>query len=187
MSILQKNKKAAAGIGVVAAAAAVLALGAGTYAAFTDTEDVDATFAAGTLDLVIGGTTGAGKIELANLVPGQVVTHTVSIDNIGTVDGVLSFNATLEESDGVCTEPEQSDGGCGADLADAITVTAPGAPGVKLSALTSGIGLSGISLPAQPGPQSFELTFAVDEGAGNEIQGDTVTADITATLEQQTS
>lgn len=181
MSILQNNKKATAGIGVVAAAAAVLALGAGTYAAFTDTENAQATFAAGTLDLTIGGTGEAGQITFENLAPGQTIEHQVSVGNAGTVNGVLSFSATFTETDVECVEPEQEVDGCGADLANAITVGVAGHK-VPLSQL-QGISMGDIPLAAQS-EESYTLTFTVDPLAGNEIMADSVVVDIAATLDQ---
>ncbi|MBW0117376.1 TasA family protein [Pseudonocardia abyssalis] len=104
MSILQKNKKLAAGIGVAAVAAAAIALGAGTYAAFTDTEaGPGGTLAAGTLNLDVT-TNGSSTIELFsadNIAPGYVSpARTFTIKNSGTINGVLNGSSTVTENTG---------------------------------------------------------------------------------------
>lgn len=64
MSILQ-NKRFRVGAGIAAVVLAVAAIGAGTYAAFVDTETgPSGTVAAGTLDLTVGST---GTLELINV------------------------------------------------------------------------------------------------------------------------
>ncbi|WP_219414364.1 TasA family protein [Pseudonocardia nigra] len=185
MSVLQNNKKAAAGIGVAAVAAAVVALGAGTYAAFTDTEDTQATFAAGSLDLEVGGFGDAGTLQFADLAPGWSEEHVVSIDNVGTIDGVLKFTVDVTGSDNTCTEPEETDGRCSTngDLAEAITVSVPGAGTYTLAQLDDE-GLGGIPLAAEGGAQSYTLTFAIPDTVGNEIQSDSAVVAIEAILEQ---
>jgi spore coat-associated protein N len=190
MSILQNNKKAAAGIGVVAAAAAVLALGAGTYAAFTDTEQTDATFAAGTLDLTIGTSGEAANLNFTGIYPGWEQQRTITIGNSGTIAGVLSLTATTVGDENGCQEPEQEQGvqdGCreGGNLADAIEVSVNGGGAVPLAALAqTANGVNDVTIGAGASV-SVTLTFSVDEiEVGNEIQSDELDVTLVGTLDQ---
>jgi spore coat-associated protein N len=187
MSILQKNKKAAAGIGVAAAAAAVLALSAGTYAAFSDTEKADATFATGTLDLRLGGSADAGPIQIGPVYPGWTGSHEFTVDNVGTVDGNLSVKlVNVTGDDNGCNDAEAADDGCtSGDLARAIQVyygTQHLGSIADLNGQASPAGVLAANAPAT----GYELTFEVPSDTGNEIQSDRVTATIEVTLEQPT-
>ena len=104
MSILQKNKKLAAGIGVAAVAAAAIALGAGTYAAFTDTEaGPGGTLAAGTLNLDVTSNP-AGTLQLfsaSNIAPGYDSGDLVfTLTNTGSINGTVTGNGDVTENDG---------------------------------------------------------------------------------------
>jgi len=190
MSILQKNKKAAAGIGVVAAAAAVLALGAGTYAAFTDTEQTQATFASGTLDLRIGATGEAANLKFQGIYPGWSEERTITVANAGTVNGLLTLSATLTGDENGCKEPEREDAtvpcsdGAG-NLAESIEVSVNGGSPVPLTSLAE-LANSVVNEEIAAGREiSVKLTFLVDqEDVGNEIQSDTLDVILNATLEQ---
>lgn len=58
-------------------------IGGGTFAYFSDTEKVENTFAAGTLDLAANPTT---VFNLKDLGPGDAMTRTFDIKNSGTLD-----------------------------------------------------------------------------------------------------
>ncbi|MHA6792589.1 TasA family protein [Pseudonocardia bannensis] len=198
MSILQKNKKVAAGIGVTALAAATIALGTGTYAAFQDTEvGPGGTLAAGTLDLVVGGTGTETLFSATNVQPGQAVPQkTLTITNSGSVNGSLSGIVTIDGSDTSCTEPEQAEVGnaCSpnGNLQDQLIVTVKG----------EGLPTQGVTVPL-PELTSFPLPGALPLDAGatatytfdfllphlpgtanNKVQSDSLTISTTLNLTQ---
>ncbi len=186
MTVLQKNKKLAAGIGVAAAAAAVLAVGAGTYASFTDTEDLpNTTFAAGSLNLVIGGTITTSPFEYTNLKPGDVRNETLTIDNSGTIDGKLTFTVGVSGTEGTCVEPETDvEKTCDDDseLTDALRVSVAGQAAVPLSQVATSFKPQ--NLPAAGGPINVPIQVTVDSKAGNEIMTDSTVVTLSATLVQ---
>lgn len=186
MSVLQKNKKVAAGIGVAAAAAAVLALGAGTYAAFSDTETVpNTTFAAGSLNLVVGGSVTTAPFAYNDLKPGSVIDESISVDNAGTLDGKLTFAINVSGAENTCVEPETDrEPGCSAasELTSALLVSVNNAPAVPLSSFPASFDAS--TLPAAGDPVTVPIRFTVDPNAGNEIMTDSTTVSFTATLTQ---
>ncbi|QJY46354.1 TasA family protein [Pseudonocardia broussonetiae] len=182
MSILQKNKKLAAGIGVAAVAAAAVALGAGTYAAFTDTaEGPGGTLAAGTLSLDVT-TNPSGTTTLfsaSNIAPGYTSgPRTFIVENTGSIDGVLSGTFTVTG---------------GQQLAEQIQVTGScdrgiGAfPALPLSQLpAASAGFSGIDVGDQ---ESLTCTFNfefrnLDAAVNNTAQGQSVVVGSSFTLNQ---
>lgn len=202
MSVLPKSKKATVGIGVAAAAAAAIALGGGTYAAFSDSETgPGGTLAAGTLDLVVGGTPGQAKLlDVKDLVPGTTVPEkTLTITNAGSVPGVLTGTLNVSGTDGgKCTEPEAAAegvgvNGCaaGGNLAEQLTITVKElGTNAPVSQVQSGaFPLSGTELA--PGQViTFTVGFALPNLPGtenNKVQGDTVTIASTLDLTQKTS
>jgi predicted ribosomally synthesized peptide with SipW-like signal peptide len=189
MTVLQKNKKLAAGIGVAAAAAAVLAVGAGTYASFTDTEDAPSTtFAAGTLDLTVGTPVAATPVVLTNLAPGSEQAISVPIDNVGSVDGTLTATYTVTGSDNTCAEPETDDEGLSCDDdSELLQQLDLFYKGNRVSALTAGAGQTFTldPLPSAPGPTTVDFVVKVPTTAGNEIMTDDATMTLTFTLTQK--
>ncbi|MCE0762670.1 CalY family protein [Pseudonocardia kujensis] len=89
----KKNTKKKAGIivGLVALVVAATAIGAGTYAAFTDTETgPGGTQTAGTLDLQVGGDdTATALFSASNVAPGFGQNYTFTLDNTGSIAGTL--------------------------------------------------------------------------------------------------
>ncbi len=192
MTVLQKNKKLAAGIGVAAAAAAVLAVGAGTYASFVDTENVpQTTLAAGTLDLTVGGpSVVSSPATLNGLKPGQRVEVQYTVDNTGSVDGTLSLNFTTSGTDNGCAEPEAD----GTSVAAACNTATGNLVGL-LEAQIPGVGSGKVvdhdtvpialgALPAIDGPKTITVTFVVPQTAKNDIMTDTATINGVRTLTQ---
>ncbi|WP_218591715.1 TasA family protein [Pseudonocardia oceani] len=181
MSILQKNKKLAAGIGVAAVAAAALALGAGTYAAFSDTEaGPGGTLAAGTLTLDITGSPTATTqlFSASNIAPGYDSGPLIfTIENTGTIDGTVRGDATVTEN-------------AGGELDKQLRVSGncPGTPSnfsnQPVSILTTGFNAeidAGDSVVC-----TFRFTFphAVNN---NDAQGDSVTIDSLFSITQRTT
>jgi len=71
------------GIGVMSLALGLSLIGGGTYAYFSDTEQTNNTFAAGTLDLTAEPTT---IIDVDNLAPGDSIVRDFELQNSGTLD-----------------------------------------------------------------------------------------------------
>lgn len=84
--------KKALGMGVASAALGISLIGGGTFAAFTDTETVSNSYAAGTLNLELKNESGNGTISsnlfssnLENFKPGDSITKKFLIKNAGTL------------------------------------------------------------------------------------------------------
>ncbi|GAA3246429.1 hypothetical protein GCM10017691_54510 [Pseudonocardia petroleophila] len=190
MSILQKNKKVAAGIGVAAVAAAAIALGAGTYAAFSDTEQApNATFAAGTLNLTVGAPTPATPVVISNLKPGDLQNFSIEVDNTGTVDGNLTASYTVSGTENGCAEPEtDAERPCddGSELLEQLIFVYQGSDaGPVTAAQNTSIPLG--ALPAVDAPKTINFGVRLPASATNEVMTDTATLSITFTLTQPTS
>lgn len=71
-------------MGILAGALGVSLIGGGTWAAFNDVEEVNNTFAAGTLDLVVGEATTM-DFNISNLKPGDYFTKTLVLGNNGSL------------------------------------------------------------------------------------------------------
>lgn len=98
--------KKALGMGVASAALGISLIGGGTFAAFSDTETAENSYAAGTLNLELkklnGSALGSGVFEskLANLKPGDSVTKKFLLTNAGTLSiKDVFFQATYENGD----------------------------------------------------------------------------------------
>lgn len=189
MSMLQQNRKLAAGIGVAAVAAAAIALGAGTYAAFTDSETAPSvTLAAGTLDLTVGDPVAAQPVRWENLAPGSRQTVAIPVDNVGDVDGFLRAGFTATGSENGCAEPE----------AEAVIdpTCEPGSELLGQAELYYGgsrVGTLGggpfgpfdlFPMPANDAGANVTFEIRVPDSAENEIMTDDVTMTITFTLVQ---
>jgi spore coat-associated protein N len=199
MSILQSTR-ARVTIGIVAVVLAVAAIGAGTYAAFSDTEaGPDGTVAAGTLDLVVGAAPGTVSLfSAANIKPGFSQDVTFQVSNTGSLPGSLSSQLTLSGTDGTCTEPEYVAEGVAAgacapngNLQEQMTVAVVSGPGGPVAAapvnqfVTNGLPSAGTL--AAGANQAYTLRFALPDLAGtvnNKVQGDTITISSTFNLIQ---
>ena len=199
MTILQ-NTRFRLAVGIAAVVLAVAAIGAGTYAAFSDTESgPDGTIAAGTLDLVVGATPGTVNLFAAsNIKPGFSQDVTFNVSNTGSLPGSLTSSLMMTGTDGTCTEPEYvaegvNAGACAAagNLQEQMTVAVVAGPGgaaaaVPLSQFMTG----GLPLPgtlAAGGNTTYTLRFALPDLAGtvnNRVQGDTIAITSTFNLVQ---
>lgn len=72
-------------MGILAGALGVSLIGGGTWAAFNDVETVENTFAAGTLDLVVGESSTM-NFTISNLKPGDYFTKQLVLQNNGSLD-----------------------------------------------------------------------------------------------------
>jgi spore coat-associated protein N len=92
------------GLGIMAGALGVSLIGGGTWAAFNDVEATSNTFAAGTLDLVVGEATKM-DFTVTNLKPGDTFTKQLVLSNKGSLDiNQIKIHATKE---GVWTNKDE--------------------------------------------------------------------------------
>ncbi|WP_433504366.1 TasA family protein [Pseudonocardia halophobica] len=183
MSVLQKNKKAAIGIGVAALAVAGLALGTGTYAAFTDTKaGPGGTLAAGTLALNVSTspTAAATLFNESNLYPGKPIEEkTVTVQNSGTINGKLTGSLTVDTHDGQLQDQMTVQVKCGGgSYSSPITVAA--ATAAAQNFINSG---TPIALNAGQS-ETCSFKFALPHNATNDVQGDSITISSNLTLTQ---
>jgi predicted ribosomally synthesized peptide with SipW-like signal peptide len=188
------NKKILLSILVLGTVAVVA--GAGTWAAFSDTEtSTGNTFTAGTLDLILGSSIDAGSVPIDSVYPSASGTRKWTITNGGSLDGLLSIgSSTLALADhtpaGVDTPKdstldtavtvqvildEDQDG-----VLDAGELLYSGTLGGLQTALAAH---SAISMPAHD-VDDLIISWSVLPAADNGIQGDTATFDLTFTLNQ---
>src|SRR5699024_862348 len=71
------------GMGIMSAALGLSLIGGGTYAYFSDSEQTQNTFAAGTLDLSVDPTT---VVDVDNLAPGDEIVRDFELTNEGSMD-----------------------------------------------------------------------------------------------------
>jgi predicted ribosomally synthesized peptide with SipW-like signal peptide len=183
-------------------AAAALAVGSGTFAAYHDDETAqDVTVTAGTMDLVVGGDALAVDFSASNAKPGDTFNPNegYTLTNDGTVDGILHVYLVKDADDenGI-GEPETEDGDATADdgeLDQYLRVTVDGngfggtsiLPGLESVNVGERLEISdliwgspthpiqlaaGEQFPAAP----FELWFgwSVDPAADDTIQSDSL-------------
>ena len=188
MSILQ-NKRFRVGAGIAAVVLAVAAIGAGTYAAFVDTETgPSGTIAAGTLDLTVGSTGTLELINVSNIAPGFSQNATITLRNVGTLPGGLTSTLQVGGTDGVCTEPEaeaegRPAGSCSAtgDLQNQLQVAVVRGPSTTPPVPVSQFVTTGLPAPAgipAGGTVEYDLQFTLPNLPGvenNKVQGDTLT------------
>lgn len=161
-------------LGVVATVA-----GAGTWAAFSDTEtSTGNTLTAGTLDLEVGGVGASLPFSVGNVYPlatGEI--GTINAKNAGSINGKLSLSIiNVQDDENGLNDPETKMGDTDAagELSSHLTIYANGiavTPGMSLGDLGAGE------------DQDIVLTYAVDD-ADNSIQTDKTTFDIELTLDQ---
>ncbi|WP_181784055.1 TasA family protein [Pseudonocardia pini] len=202
-----KRRKVGLVVGVVAAVVAAAAIGAGTYAAFTDSEaGPEGTQTSGTLDLVVGDTTTSTLFTATNIAPGYKKDVTFTVSNTGTIQGTLSNSLTLSGKDVTCTEPERTaeGGACkaGGDLQDQLTVSVLASPvstvatpAVALTDFVKGpLPGSGTATLAGGASGTYTLRFELpnvatptdESNPNNKVQGDSVTLGSRFTLVQTT-
>ena len=184
MRVPVRNKRVAAGIGVAALAAATVALGSGTYAAFTDSETgPGGTLAAGTLslDLATDPENTATILNESDIYPGKVLPpKTVTIHNGGSLDGLLSVSGTAD--------------GHGGQLQDQLTVSyscvsnKAAHPPVTVADRPLATAFPAAAIPLNSGETvNCNFRFALPHRSDNNlVQGDSVTVASSFTLTQKT-
>ena len=185
------RRKIRVGIGVAALVLAAAALGAGTYAAFVDSESgPGGTIAAGTLDLTVGSTGTTQLFSAANIVPGYTQDVAITLKNAGSVPGTLTSTLAVTGADVTCTEPEaeaegKAAGACNTagDLQNQMTVSVIKGPGITTATApvtvaqfaTSGLPAAGTL--AAGASTEYDLRFTLPNLSGtenNKVQGDSL-------------
>jgi len=122
---IELNRRRVLG-GMVVIGGAAAAAGAGTFAAFTDTESSnDNSVSAGTLDLTVdGGDTPVTVLSVSDAVPGETGSgDAITLANDGSVDGTLDVSvAAIESNENGTNDPESSSAaeGSGVELEDEL-------------------------------------------------------------------
>lgn len=199
MTILQ-NTKFRIAVGIAAVVLAAAAIGAGTYAAFSDTETgPDGTIASGTLDLVVGAPAGTVNLfTVTNMKPGTSQDASFTVSNTGSLPGTLTSKLTVVGADVTCTEPEYVAEGVGAgacaaagNLQEQMTVTVVAGPGASTTPvpmsqfITTGLPLPGTLAPGASSPYTLRFTLPDLSGTtNNKAQGDSLSLTSTFDLVQ---
>ena len=199
-------------LGLTIAALLVIGLvGIGTWAYFSDTEQsTDNSLTAGTLDLNIdGGDTAVTMFSVSDVAPGDSGSGNCTLTNAGSLAGELdiAFSAITNTPGAGGGEYEGGSGELGANAEIAVyldvdqsgTVTA-GDIGLKSDGTTydptvaldyATIDSYGsdswnevVAAMAASAADDFIVLWRVPTGAVNDIQGDSVSFDVTFTLEQ---
>jgi predicted ribosomally synthesized peptide with SipW-like signal peptide len=186
-------KKILISLSVILAAAAIIA--GGTYAYFSDTEtSIGNTFSAGTLNLTIDGLNSPlPHFTLNNVKPGDSGNYEVKFKNEGTIAGAHFFIKVLNLTDSEGLNPEsetgdKSESGPG-ELSSNVQITVTDGTTSyfsgtlkALSLLSNGVEIAG-GLAADS-EKEITLSASIPGEAGNDIQGDTLSFDISAELTQ---
>lgn len=200
MTILQ-DKRFRIGVGIVAVVIAAAAIGAGTYAAFVDTESgPGGTITAGTLDLTVGSTGTTELFNQSNIAPGFSQNATITLKNVGSLPGALTSTLKVTGTDGTCTEPEaeaegKAAGACNpaGDLQNQMTVSVLSGPGVTAPTTPVTVtqfvanGLPAAGTLAANGTVVYQLQFVLPNLPGvenNKVQGDSLTVSSDFSLTQ---
>jgi spore coat-associated protein N len=197
-------------VGLTMALLLVIGLvGVGTYAYFSDTESSTGnTLTAGTLDLNIdGGNTAVITFTASDVAPGDSGTGSSTLANVGTISGELDIaTSATTNTPGAGGEFGGGSGELGAsaqiamylDVDQSDTWTA-GDIGLKSDGTTYSLPTTldydeiddyasetwdAVEAMAASASDDIIVNWQVPTGAGNEIQGDSVSFDITFTLEQ---
>jgi spore coat-associated protein N len=183
----QLKRRSAAATGIAAVAA--IALGSGTYAAFTATQaGPGGTLTAGTLTLDMGGFDTTEVFD-SDIVPGQVVHRTVTATNTGSIAGSLSEQFTVTGKENGCTTSETAAGGCSArdgnlQEPDQLQVSLDGVHYEPVSRMAQPGWLPPIPLAAHASvTQQFYFKLP-DNNHNNRVQSDKLRIQSIATLNQ---
>lgn len=179
-------------IGVASAGA-----GAGTMAYFSDTESSTGnTVSAGTLDLKAdGGDSAVTTVNISDVAPGDSGGGSTTLKNSGTISGSVDLNfgsATNSEGDNPESEGDTASPG---DLGDVLEVEVyvgstlvrgdyTASPPPTFNQVFDGTeDDSNVALSAG-GSKDLTINWQLPSSAGNDIQGDSVSGDITVELNQ---
>jgi predicted ribosomally synthesized peptide with SipW-like signal peptide len=182
-------------------------VGGGVYAYFSDIEtSTGNTFTAGTLDLNLDGVNAnVVKFTVANVTPGDSDTGTWDVTNVGSIGGYLDLEGVgVTEAAGTSTDPELVDEGgpdtpqlgnylmahLFVDTNDSGTwnsgetdILGTAASPVAINTIATSYALD-LSLAASA-INHITLNWSVPTSAGNRIQADSVTLNMTFELQQR--
>lgn len=179
-------------IGVASAAA-----GAGTMAYFSDTEDsTDNTVSAGTLDLKVGGgDSPVTTVNVGDIMPGDSGSGSTTLKNEGTLDGSVDLNfSSASNSEGANPESE-GDTSTPGDLGDELEVEVSvggtlvrgdftDSPPPTFNQVFDGTNDDSNVALAAGGTKDLTIDWQLPSSVGNDVQGDSVSGDITIELNQ---
>lgn len=182
------RRKVLSGLGTIGVAGA--AAGAGTMAYFSDTEESTGnTVSAGTLDLTADGGDGAvTTVDVSAVAPGESGGKSTTLKNSGSIDGSVDLIfGSASNSEGDNSEPEpstSSDGDLGSVLQVTVSVGGTAIRSGTFNNVFDGTEENANVSLAAGNSKDLTIDWSVPSGAGNEIQGDEVTGDITIELNQ---
>lgn len=198
-------------LGLTIAAFLVMALvGGGTWAYFSDPEtSTDNSLTAGTLDLNInGGNTAVTTFSATNVAPGDSGSGSSVLANVGSLSGELDilFSVITNTPGAGGTEYEGGSGELGGEAEIAVYIDvdqsgdwSSGDIGLKSDSTTyshptalnyatidsyGSDSWDAVETMAAPASDNFTILWRVPTTAGNDIQGDSVSFDVTFILEQ---
>lgn len=170
------------GIGVASVGA-----GAGTMALFSDSEQSTANqVTAGTLDLDIDGAdTATTTVEATNIAPGYTGSDSSTVANAGSIDGFLdvevgSVSGTTEMKEQLQIRVLLDDDGDTTTTGDQSVVVNDYATSIAADRNTNHELMTGES-------SNLVVEWTLDGDADNDVQGDSVSFDITVKLDQKMS
>lgn len=163
-------------------------LGAGTFAAFTDSEaSADQKITMGTLDLEDGGTISSDALNVSNLKPGgEIASKDFTLHNAGTLAGSGTWKIVIDDDNenGTNEAEKAADGDTDGELAEQLQVSIDNAPYVSLRAAAEAqarqYSLTAADANGTGDDKTVELQFRVLDTVGNEIQTDFVAFHIEA-------
>jgi predicted ribosomally synthesized peptide with SipW-like signal peptide len=193
--------------GLLTLGSASAAAGAGTFALFSDSESATGIIDAASLDLEVVGTDGestnggpATFLDGVRVSPGSSGSGTVTLRNVGSIDGHLSLTAVrvVDAENGV-SDPEADAGDDSpedGELAENLVASAslsgadgsrdicPG--GTALPSLFAAGVTYDAGYPLAAGEEAtFEFEWELPESVGNEIQGDSAGLELSFGLHQR--
>lgn len=194
----------------IAAFMIITMVGGGTWAYFSDTESsTNNSLSAGTLDLnVDGGDAAVTTFSVSDVAPGDSGSDNTTLANAGSLSGELdiSTSAITNTPGGGGTEYEGGSGELGANAQIAMYVDvdqsddwSSGDIGLKSDNTTYNHPTAldyatidsydtkswdAVETMAASGADNFVVMWQVPTGTGNDVQGDSISFDITFVLEQ---
>jgi predicted ribosomally synthesized peptide with SipW-like signal peptide len=198
-SLKLTRRKVLAGLGALGTAGAAGA--GGTYALLSDTEQsTNNSLAAGTLNLRTDGTESATTtLSASSLGTGSSGTAATTVNNVGSLGGVLNFDVDeIRNKENSVVDPESDapgeNGGSPGELSQYVSFQLGyddnGNGNLNSDEVVVEGSLDGmenvqfnpsVPIPAN-GSKQFVVDWEIDEAAGNEVQSDSVEVDFTFEL-----
>lgn len=177
-SIELNRRRVLGGIATIGAASA--ALGAGTFAYFTDeVESNDNSISAGTLTLELDGSSD-WSYTFDDIAPGDPVEISANLENVGSIDGshIIVETSTDGGSNNLATQLDIDEVRWNDN---SVTVSS----GTLEELANENIEVD--ATPANEGGSSFEIDMTFNSNAGNDYKEESVDVDHTFTLYQDSS